>query len=398
MTVNRDGSRQHDTGGETMRIPEEVARLYDHAGPFATAYLDATRASEHGAEQVRLRWLALRAELAAAGADEPTLAAMDESADSVDDHVAGEHGRVLVGGGGEVLLAATLPRAPVHSQARWAPLPHLMPFLVQQGPRIAHVVVVADRAGADVSAASAAMTAAALPAEPEHVDGSHDYPLHKAASADWSERHFHQYVENNWAANAREVAGVVARLAAHVDAGLVVVAGEQRARGLLRDDLPGRLPPGVEVVDVSDGSRDARLEHGDLVDAVHGVLLRRDLREREQTLERLREAQGHGLAVQGIAPVLDALQRAQVDTLVVVDEPTARVHAWVGPEATQLARDAEDLQDLGVDAPQPDRLDAAMLRALARTAGSLLTVPPADLSLPDGVAALLRYSDASTPA
>lgn len=378
-----------------LRIPDEVARLYEHAGPFATAYLDATRATERGAEEVRLRWLALRAELTAAGADEATLRALD---DSVDDHVPGEHGRVLVGAGGEVLLAATLPRAPVRSQARWAPLPHLMPLLAQQGPRIAHVVVVADHAGADVSAASAAMTAAALPAEPEHIEGSQSYPLHKTASADWSERHFQQYVENNWAANAKEVAGAVARLAAQVDAGLIVVAGEQRARGLLRDDLPGLLPPGVEVVDVSEGSRDSGLEHGDLLDAVHGVLLQRDLREREETIERLREAQGHGLVVEGIDPVLAALQRAQVDTLVVVDEPTARVHAWVGPEATQLARDAEDLHGLGVDTPQPDRLDAAMLRALAGTSGSLLTVPADDLSLPDGVAALLRYADASTPA
>jgi hypothetical protein len=323
---------------------------------------------------------------------------MEERVESVDDHVPGEHGRVLVGADGEMLLAATLPRAPVRSQARWAPLPHLMPFLAQQGPRIAHVVVVADHSGADISAASAAMTAAALRAEPEHVEGSHAHPLHKTASADWSERHFHQYVENNWAANAKEVAGAVARLAAQVDAGLIVVAGEQQARGLLRDDLPGVLPSSVEVVDVSEGSRDSGPEHGDLLDAVHGVLLRRDLREREKTLERLREAQGHGLVVEGIDPVLGALQRAQVDTLVVVDEPTSRVHAWVGPEATQLARDAEDLQGLGVDTPQPDRLDAAMLRALAGTSGSLLTVPPDDVSLPDGVAALLRYADASTPA
>src|SRR6266536_2114942 len=62
-----------------MRIPEEVARLYEHAGPFATAYLDASRAKERGAEEVRLRWQALRGELAAAGADDATLAALDSA-------------------------------------------------------------------------------------------------------------------------------------------------------------------------------------------------------------------------------------------------------------------------------------------------------------------------------
>src|SRR5438874_13742305 len=131
-----------------MRIPAEVARIYEHDGPFATAYLDATRATESGAEEVRLRWQALRAELAAAGAAEPTLAALDEAVAA--DRTPGEHGRVLVGAGGDTVLSAALPRAPIRSQARWAPLPHLMPYLAQLGPRIAHVVVVADRAGADV--------------------------------------------------------------------------------------------------------------------------------------------------------------------------------------------------------------------------------------------------------
>ena len=38
-----------------MHIPKDVVRLYEHAGPFATAYLDATRATERGPEEMRLR-------------------------------------------------------------------------------------------------------------------------------------------------------------------------------------------------------------------------------------------------------------------------------------------------------------------------------------------------------
>jgi len=303
---------------------------------------------------------------------------------------------VLVGAGGEALLSAALPRAPIRSQARWAPLPHLMPYLAQLGPAIAHVVVVADRAGADVSAATAATAAAELPTAHAQVEGSHDHPLHKTPSVDWSERHFQQYVENNWAANAKEVAAAVAGLATRVRATLVILAGDARARALLRADLPQVLPSDVEIVEVSEGSRDRGLGQSELVDAVHGVLLQRDLREREHALERLREGHGHGLAVQGLDPVLDALRRAQVDTLVLVDEPSSPLSAWVGPEPTQLGRDADELHDLGVASPERDRLDAAMVRALAGTSASLVTVPPDDLSLPDGVAALLRYADAST--
>ena len=380
-----------------MRIPEDVTRLYDHAGPFATTYLDASRTTDRGAEEVRLRWRALRGELSGAGADAATLAALDAAVD--DDRLPGEHGRVLVGADGEALLIGTLPRAPIRPQARWAPLPHVMPYLAQLGPRIAHVVVVADRTGAEVSAATAGSASAASLAEPTYaqpqpVNGSRQYPPHETATADWPERHFQQRVENNWAANAEQVAAVVAGLVRRVHATLVVLAGDERARALLRADLPQALAPEAEIVEVSDGGRDSGLTHPDLVGAVHGVLLQHRVRERAQTLERLREASAHGLAAQGLGVVIDALRRAQVDTLVLVDQPTSQVHAWVGPHATQLDRDADVLKDLGVDSPQPDRLDAAMVRALAGTSGALLTIPPEDLSVPDGVAAVLRYTDA----
>jgi len=113
-----------------MPLPGEVTRLYERPGPFATAYLDATRSTELGAEQVRLRWHALRSTLLHAGADEATVAALDDSAE---EPVSGEHGRVLVGAHGETLLAASLPRPPLRPLARWAPLPHVMPYLAQQG-------------------------------------------------------------------------------------------------------------------------------------------------------------------------------------------------------------------------------------------------------------------------
>jgi hypothetical protein len=230
-----------------MRIPTDVARVYEQAGPFATVYLDATRATGRGAEDVRLHWQALRAVLAAGDADEPTLRALDDAVAA--DRTPGEHGRVLVGAGGQTVLDVALPRASIRPQARWAPLPHLMPYLAQLGLRIDHA---------------------------------------------------------------------------------------------------------------------------------------------EQTLDKLRAGQGHGRAVQGLAPVIEALRRAPVDTLVLVDEPSPRVHAWIGPEPTQLARDVDELHDLGVDAPQPDRLDSAMVRAVAGTSAALLTVPPDDLSVSDGMAALLR--------
>jgi hypothetical protein len=94
-----------------MRIPADVARVYEQAGPFATVYLDATRATGRGAEEVRLHWQALRAVLAAGDADEPTLRALDDAVAA--DRTPGEHGRVLVGAGGRTILDVALPRASI---------------------------------------------------------------------------------------------------------------------------------------------------------------------------------------------------------------------------------------------------------------------------------------------
>jgi hypothetical protein len=368
-----------------MPLPGDVTRLFERSGPFATAYLDATRATELGGEQVRLRWQALRSTLLHAGADEATVAALDHSAE---DRVPGEHGRVLVGAGGETLLAASLPRPPLRPLARWAPLPHVMPYLAQQGPRIPHVVVLADRGGADISTSSGITTS---------VAGTHDYPRRKTSTADWSERHFQQRVEQNWTANAREVAAVVADCAARVAAAVVVLAGDPRARGLLRTELPTFLDPDVEVVQLSEGGREPGASRQELDDAIQGVLLQRELRERERVLDRLGAAGGHGLAVTGVGAVVDAVRRSQVDTLVLADDPSSTLYAWIGPRALQLALDEEELHAMGVAAPQRDRLDAALVRALAGTDASLLIVPAGDVKLPDGIAALLRYTDEATP-
>ncbi|HEY3088989.1 MAG TPA: hypothetical protein VGJ59_13095 [Jatrophihabitantaceae bacterium] len=62
-----------------------------------------------------------------------------------------------------------------------APLPHVLPYLAQQGVRIPHVVVFADLEGADISTSSGSTTS---------VKGSHDDPRRKTSTADCSQQHF----------------------------------------------------------------------------------------------------------------------------------------------------------------------------------------------------------------
>jgi hypothetical protein len=382
-----------------MRVPENVKQVLTARGPFATVYLDADRATEHGAGEVALRWRELRGELERAGADGRTLDALDEAVNEPP-RIAGPHGRVLVGGGGAVLFDELLPRRPVRQFACWSPLPHLVPYLAQRGPAVAHVLVVADRIGADLAAVSAEHAAEHLGAdETRQVQGSRPYPVTKTSVRDWSEQHFQQRVENSWAANAKDVADAVRPYVERVGAEVVILAGDPRARSLLARDLPQVLDQHVQIVEVEHGARAAGASAESLAAAVSDTLLRISWHRRHEVLGHLQQNLGREhFAAAGTADVLHALQRAQVDTVVLSDEPSSPMTAWIGPQPLQVAGSRSELTAMGVREPEKDRYDAGVLRAVAGADAELLITPNGHDYVQDGIAALLRYEDAATPA
>ena len=370
-----------------MQLPHDIVAIARTTGPMATVYLDVTRSVEQAQQAIDLRWRGLRADLAAAGAPESTLAAIDSVIGRHDvpaEH--GGHGQVVVAAGERVLFDHPLPHPPRRDEARWSPLPHLLPYLAALEPAIAHVLVVADRTGADLTAVRSLDAAEHVAAGTRtHVTGSEQHPIHKASVRDWSEQHFQQRVENSWAANARDVADAVAKQVADIHARAVVLQGDARALALLRTDLPHVLHPDVAVLAAEDGD-------------VAGALLRLSWRERRAVLEHLQQNIGRGqYAVAGAREVLQAARRAQVDTLVLSDDPSSTLSAWVGPEPLQVALQRADLLAMGVQEPQRDRYDAALLRALAGTGAAVVVTPNAHEYVHEGVAALLRYTDAATP-
>lgn len=382
-----------------MRVPENVKQLLVQHGPFATVYLDANRVSANGAGEVALRWRKLRADLERAGTDETTLTALDEAIDSPP-NAGGPRGRVLVAAAGTVLFDEVLPSPPVRQFAAWTPLPNLVPYLAQRGPAIAHVLVVADRTGADVSVVSAEHAAERLGADESHsVEGSQQYPVTKTSVRDWSEQHFQQRVQNSWAANAKDVADAVRPLAEQVKAEAVIVAGDPRARSLLCRDLPNVLDQHVQVIDVEEGGRGAGSSSDSLAGAVRDALLRISWHRRHEVLTHLQQNIGREhFAAAGTRDVLHALQRSQVDTVVLSDDPSSPLTAWIGPEPMQVAETRDELAAMGVSDPEQERYDAALLRAIAGTDAELLITPNAHDYVRDGIAALLRYEDAATPA
>ena len=100
---------------------------------------------------------------------------------------------------------------------------------------------------------------------------------------------------------------------------------------------------------------------------------------------------GDILAAAGLSDTVAALRQAQVETLLVVDDPSSDALAWIGPEPVHLALTAEELTELGVDEPVRDRLDAALVRAAAGTDASIATLAPGQLELTHGLGATFRY-------
>src|SRR4051794_34298646 len=364
-----------------------IRPLYQRPGPWASVVLDASHETEDAAHAVALRWRAARAELADQGADEPTLAALDAALDS-HEPLTGRYWLAAFAAAGEVALIEPIVAAPIDHLATYSPLPHAMALVSGYGEQVAWLRVVIDRTGADLVAATE--TGRRRTAT---VRGSESFPIRKPKPGGWSQLRYQHAAEESWERNAAQAAEGVADLAQSVGAEVVVVAGDVRARRLLVEHLPERWRS--RTLETEAGSRAAGADPEPLDDAT--LLAVAELADRHVTdvLDRFRVERGNdGAAGVGLAATVAALQRGQVDTLLLVNDLSSTEKLWIGDSPTELALSPDELRAMGTANPREVRADAAVLRALAATDADLVLVGPDDLDV--GVAALLRYADAST--
>lgn len=125
-----------------------LSKLYGIDGPFTTIYLATPSDTEDAAEQLDIRWRNVLRELETAGVDEAIRDALTRAR--------GEHGRggtrILVATPAGVQLAVSLPQPPAQEIVDTGNLPRLVPFIDALTLQVPHVVVLADRKGADVLA------------------------------------------------------------------------------------------------------------------------------------------------------------------------------------------------------------------------------------------------------
>ncbi|MFB9236459.1 Vms1/Ankzf1 family peptidyl-tRNA hydrolase [Plantactinospora siamensis] len=358
--------------------------LYARPGPWASVYLDASRDTEDAAPALDLRWRGLREELEHQEADAATLTALDALVREHEPRT-GDYGLAAFAAGGKVVLTEYLAAPPRRDLAAHGPLPHTMPLVAQRGEQVPWVRVVANRTGADVDG----ITAGEAPRRAQ-VRGGNRYPIRRAQPGGWSQSRYQREAMMSWKRNAGDSAAATADLAERVGAEVVVVAGDPQARTMLAAQLPAKWQDRVVQVDAPAALAGARTEK--LEDLTVQAIAEAATDHADTAKDRFGVQEHVG---EGLAAVVAALRRNQVDTMLIVDDPSSTARLWVGPEPTDIACDPADLVTTD---PVRVRADAALIRALVGT-NAQVTVLIGDEApeLTDGVGAVLRYVDPATP-
>lgn len=320
----------------------ELRELVERDGPFLTALIPA-RSDVAGAAE--------RFDVQVRNALRPASAEWDEDvAEMIADLGQLDHGE------GAAVIAVRPRSGPTfvefidqpvrRAELTEAPLPRLAPLIEARQRVIAHVVVDADLAGADLIAFDGGSVTAT-----EQVDGDTEH-IHRGHPGGWSQRRFQQRAENTWDENAREVADAVEQMVAAVESRIVLVIGPTRAQSMLVELLENRLTIPVHAVEAGD------------VDAASDEIVRwvSDIAasDTKQLLDEFKERVEHRTSTS--LEVTEALAQGRVETL--------------------LVHDAESSDTSGI-------VDRAIRQALMTDAD--IHVVPNVAILDDGLAAILRW-------
>jgi hypothetical protein len=368
--------------------------VFTAAGPYATVCADVTHTTENADAEVDLRSRGIAERLTEQGAPADVVEAV--RAKLLEANEGGEvttlKGRALVvASDGSVVLDQALVSAPLRELAEWSPQPDLLPVLRQLPGRVPHVVVLTDRVGADISYVG---TPGQVDDEREEetVEGD-SFQIRKVQVGGWAHHRFQHNAENKWIHNADDVAARITSMARRLSPRFVLVAGDVRARQILTDrasDVWSDL-----VVSMDEGGRAAGADRDPVDRRESELVAEHEARECAEVVEQVQAASAHGLALTGTAPVVEALRKGQVETLVLADQPDDE-QLLVGRSPLELGVDQHDMDALGThgEAVPGDR---ALLAAAVASSAGVVVVPRSAMPGSAPVAAVLRYTDASTP-
>jgi hypothetical protein len=369
-----------------------LAPVFAATGPYATVCADVTHTTENADTEVELRVRGLAEKLTEQGAPEVVVEAVRSRLLEANEggDVATLRGRALVvAADGSVVLDQPLIDAPRREVAEYSPAPDLMPIVRQLPGRVPHIVVIADRVGADISVASLV----GRPEIEDEVEGD-SFQIRKFPGGGWAHHRYQHNAENKWVHNADNVAERIASLVRRLHPRFVLLAGDVRARQILSDrasDLWSEL-----IVSMDEGGRAAGADREPVDQRAAELVAEHEAREEADAVEKIQSAAAHGLAVTGTASVVEALRKGQVETLVLADQPDDE-KLLVGDSPLLLGTEQGDMDALGVQEVHSLPADRALFAAAVAGDSGVVVVPRAAMPGNIPVAAILRYTDDSTP-
>jgi len=173
----------------------------------------------------------------------------------------------------------------------------------------------------------------------------------------------------------------------------VLVAGDVRARQLLTDRASGEWAD--LIVSMDEGGRGAGADREPVERRTNELVAEHEAREVADVLEQVQAAGAHGLSVTGTGATVEAMRKGQVETLVLPDEPGDDT-LLVGASPLELGVNQQDMDALGVHG-EVVPADRALLAAAIASSAGVVMVPRSAMPEETPVAAVLRYTDASTP-
>lgn len=364
-------------GVNASELPE-AAELFGHAGPFVSVVLATGAETEDAAERFELEWAERQRRLLERGAPQPLLDRMGEWLLSARTEAPGLACVAAADAADTPLVTATGPEPSVEL-AEWDSLPRLGTIIEWHQASPPALLVVIDRTGADIY--SGGPDAQLI----DVVEGEDGPVVRRSAPGGWSQRRYQQRAQDQWRANAGEVARTVAELAQRIDARLVVVAGDDQAVQYTLGELPERVRNLVRRVE---GGRGPGAE-GELEEGTARWYRTAVAEDTVALIEKFKEELGQlDRGVAGVDDVVAALRMTAVDTLLLRDDPddARRLFLREG-DRTSVGVHEADLEGLDLfNARLPD----AMIRAVW-AAGGRVRITPGIPELTDGVGALLRF-------
>jgi len=222
----------------------EFADLYRRSGPWCVAYIDASAGNVDSLEAAEVRPVDVRKALAQQGAPAEDQEAAETAVLPAEGYPS-PVSRYLLVQQGTVALNELLPGELVlPERVSVDPIPDLLPLLKHRPEELPYIVAEVSREDAEIRLLFVGREESSV----EDVEGEKE-DITKLPAGGWSQDKFQRQTEQVWKRNADQVAEQIDRVVDSSGARLIVLAGDVRARGLVRDQLTEAHKPLVSMID-----------------------------------------------------------------------------------------------------------------------------------------------------